>query len=320
MITQYFQHDQFKRCHEHGTGFDQILKPYSDVNAPAFFMSTLSIEQISLRHKGPAVMIVNNDIRPIQNNLEWVKNKKDLYFISTSKLTSVYLDGLGLDFVFSLEFNQELKKLSAENFLQKLSKFANIKSMIVSLNTKIGADQISGKELKSLCKKLAIDVFFINMKNIDEDIISSSIISNLLCQGKIINANNYLGEKYTLSGKVEKGDQIGRTIGFPTANINLQEKIQIPSDGIYACYVKLGDKLLFGALSIGNRPTIKNDSSHKIEVFIIDFKENIYDEIIEVLIVDKVRDQVDFGSLDDLKNQMKKDIIKIKKILNKENE
>ena len=99
MITQYFQHDQFKRCHEPGTGFDQILKPYSDVNAPAFFMSTLSIEQISLRHKGPAVMIVNNDIRPIQNNLEWVKNKKDLYFISTSKLTSVYLDGLGLDYV-----------------------------------------------------------------------------------------------------------------------------------------------------------------------------------------------------------------------------
>jgi len=99
MIAQYFQHDQFKRCHEHGTGFDQILKPYSDVNAPAFFMSTLSIEQISLRHKGPAVMIVNNDIRPIQNNLEWVKNKKDLYFISTSKLTSVYLDGLGLDYV-----------------------------------------------------------------------------------------------------------------------------------------------------------------------------------------------------------------------------
>ena len=164
-------------------------------------------------------------------------------------------------------------------------------------------------------KKLDIDVFFINMKNIDKDIISSSKISDLLIQGKIINANNYLGEKYTLSGKVEKGDQIGRTIGFPTANIKLQEKIQLPSDGIYACYVKLGDKLLLGALSIGNRPTIKNDSSHKIEVFIIDFKENIYDEIIELLIVDKVRAQVEFGSLDDLKNQMKKDIIKIKKIL-----
>ncbi len=255
--------------------------------------------------KRPREIINENYFRPYLSTLNHRINK---------------INNLGLDFVFSLEFNQELKKLSAENFLQKLSKFANIKSMIVSLNTKIGADQISGKELKSLCKKLAIDVFFINMKNIDEDIISSSIISNLLCQGKIINANNYLGEKYTLSGKVEKGDQIGRTIGFPTANINLQEKIQIPSDGIYACYVKLGDKLLFGALSIGNRPTIKNDSSHKIEVFIIDFKENIYDEIIEVLIVDKVRDQVDFGSLDDLKNQMKKDIIKIKKILNKENE
>ena len=189
--------------------------------------------------------------------------------------------------------------------------------MVVSLNTKIGADQISGEKLKSLCKRLDIDVNFINMKNIEEKIISSSKISYLIQEGKITNANNYLGEQYSLSGKVETGDQIGRTIGFPTANIKLKEKIQIPSDGIYACYVKLGVEKLLGALSIGNRPTIKNDSSHKIEVFIIDFKENIYDETIEVLIVDKVRDQVDFGSLDDLKNQMKKDIIKIKKILNK---
>ncbi|NCG35425.1 MAG: bifunctional riboflavin kinase/FAD synthetase [Dehalococcoidales bacterium] len=255
--------------------------------------------------KRPREIINENYFRPYLSTLNHRINK---------------INNLGLDFVFPLEFNQELKKLSAENFLQKLSKFANIKSMIVSLNTKIGTDQMSGDKLKSLCKKLDIDVFFINMKNIDKDIISSSKISDLLIQGKIINVNNYLGEKYTLSGKVEKGDQIGRTIGFPTANIKLQEKIQLPSDGIYACYVKLGDKLLLGALSIGNRPTIKNDSSHKIEVFIIDFKENIYDEIIELLIVDKVRAQVEFRSLDDLKNQMKKDIIKIKKILNKENE
>ena len=99
MIDQYFQPQQFKRCHEVGTTFDQLLKPYSNIHAPSFFMSTRCIEQISLRHKGPAIMIVNNDIRPIQNNLEWVKNRKDLYFISTSKLISVYLDELGLDYV-----------------------------------------------------------------------------------------------------------------------------------------------------------------------------------------------------------------------------
>lgn len=99
MIDQYFQPEQFKHFHEEGTNFYKILKPYSDVNAPAFFYSTLSIEQIMLNHKGPAVMIVNNDIRPVQRNLDWVRNRKNLYFISTSKLMSVYLDGLGLKYV-----------------------------------------------------------------------------------------------------------------------------------------------------------------------------------------------------------------------------
>lgn len=99
MIDQYFQPDVFKHFHEEGTNFYKFLKPYSDVNAPAFFYSTRSIEQIFLHHKGPAVMIVNNDIRPIQQNLEHVKNRKNLYFISTSKLMSVYLDGLGLKYV-----------------------------------------------------------------------------------------------------------------------------------------------------------------------------------------------------------------------------
>ena len=256
--------------------------------------------------KRPREIINENYFRPYLSTLSHRINK---------------INDLGIDFVFPLEFNQELKKLPAEFFLKKLLKFANIKSMVVSLNTKIGSDQISGDKLKSLCKTLGVNVHFINMKNIQEKTISSSKISNLLQQGEIINANDYLGENYILTGKVEKGDQIGRTIGFPTANIKLEEKIQLPSDGIYACYVRLGEKkLLEGALSIGNRPTIKDDLSHKIEVFIIDFKENIYDEIIEVLIIDKVRDQVDFGSLEILKNQMKKDIIKIKNILNKENE
>tara|TARA_B110001454_G_scaffold129494_1_gene120722 strand:- start:1299 stop:2246 length:948 start_codon:yes stop_codon:yes gene_type:complete len=256
-------------------------------------------------NKRPREVINKNYFRPYLSTLSHRINK---------------IKNIGLDFVVSLEFNQELKKLSGRKFLEKLLKFGNIKTMVVSIDTKIGCDQISGYKLELLCASLGIEVNFIDMENIKEKIISSSKISNLLQKGKIINANNYLGENYILSGKVEKGDQIGRTIGFPTANIKLDEKIQLPSNGIYACYVILRNRKLRGALSLGNRPTIKNDSSYKIEVFIINFKENIYEEIIDILIVDKIRDQVDFDSLSELKNQMKKDIIKINKILNKKNE
>ncbi len=99
MITQYFIPEIFKHFHEEGFLLNGLLKPYVDVNAPTFFYSTQCLEHVILKHKGPAVMIINNDIRPIQNNLEWVKNKKDFYFISTSKLISIYLDNLGLNYV-----------------------------------------------------------------------------------------------------------------------------------------------------------------------------------------------------------------------------
>ena len=99
MITQYYIPEIFKHFHEDGSLFNSFLKPYSDVNAPAFFYSTQCMDHIILHHKGPAIMIVNNDIRPIQNNLEWVKNRKEFYFISTSKLMSIYLDNLGLKYI-----------------------------------------------------------------------------------------------------------------------------------------------------------------------------------------------------------------------------
>jgi hypothetical protein len=99
MIDQFYMPPIFKHFHEEGTEFNEILKPYTDVNKPSFFYSTQSIEHVMVNHKGPAIMIVNNDIRPIQNNLEWVKNRKNLYFISTSKLMSVYLDGLDIPYV-----------------------------------------------------------------------------------------------------------------------------------------------------------------------------------------------------------------------------
>ena len=143
-------------------------------------------------NKRPREVINKNYFRPYLSTLSHRINK---------------IKNIGLDFVVSLEFNQELKKLSGRKFLEKLLKFGNIKTMVVSIDTKIGCDQISGYKLELLCASLGIEVNFIDMENIKEKIISSSKISNLLQKGKIINANNYLGENYILSGKVEKGER-----------------------------------------------------------------------------------------------------------------
>jgi len=146
-------------------------------------------------------------------------------------------------------------------------------------------------------------------------VISSSMISKFIDEGDFINANKFLGYDYTFEGMVVKGDQIGRTIGFPTANIEVQNGIQIPGDGIYACMVNIKGEKFRGALSIGNRPVIKNDPARKIEVFILDFDKNIYDIEIEISVIKKIRNQEFYDSIDIMKTQIKKDIININEVL-----
>ena len=153
------------------------------------------------------------------------------------------------------------------------------------------------------------------MTNNFEKVVSSSMISKFIEEGDFINTNKFLGYNYSFEGIVIKGDQIGRTIGFPTANIEVNKKIQIPGDGIYACFVYIKGEKYRGALSVGNRPVIKDDNSRKIEVFIFDFDKNIYDMQIEISVIKKIRNQEFYDSVDIMKTQIKKDIININEVL-----
>ena len=190
-----------------------------------------------------------------------------------------------------------------------------MKHLIVSEKTKLGYDQLSGGDLFTLCAKLKLGFTFVKMNKVNEQIISTSSINSLIRSGEIEKANTYLGDQYKVIGKVIKGDQIGSELGFPTANLEISPEILTPGDGVYACYVNIENKICFGALSIGYRPTLKNNHEHKIEVHIIDFNENIYDKSIEISIVKKIRNQVRYESLDKLKKQIKIDIDNIFQIL-----
>ena len=221
----------------------------------------------------------------------------------------------GIDYIYPLDFNNEIKNLSAKEFLGFLKKLANMNHLIVSEKTKLGYDQLSGGDLFTLCAKLKLGFTFVKMNKVNEQIISTSSINSLIKSGEIEKANTYLGDQYKVIGKVIKGDQIGSELGFPTANLEICPEILTPGDGVYACYVNIENKICFGALSIGYRPTLKNNHEHKIEVHIIDFNENIYDKSIEISIVKKIRNQVRYESLDKLKKQIKIDINNIFQIL-----
>jgi len=146
-------------------------------------------------------------------------------------------------------------------------------------------------------------------QEIDEVNISSTKIRNAIEQGKIEIANRYLGESFELNGIVVKGNQLGRTIGFPTANIFIDSDIKIiPKTGVYAVEIELPNSAsLIGMLNIGVRPTLGDQLSPSIEVNIFDFKGDIYDSKIKVRFLSHIREEIKFNSLDDLKTQLHKD-------------
>ena len=242
------------------------------------------------------------------------KNEKRSY-LSDLNFRINKISQQGIDYIYPLDFNNEIKNLSAKEFLSFLKKLANMNHLIVSERTKLGYDQLSGGDLFTLCEKLKNGLTFVKMNTVNEQIISTSSINSLIKSGEIEKANTYLGDQYKVIGKVIKGDQIGSELGFPTANLEICPEILTPGDGVYACYVNIENKIYFGALSIGYRPTLKKNHEHNIEVHIIDFNENIYDKSIEISIVKKIRNQVRYESLDKLKKQIKIDINNIFQIL-----
>ena len=220
-----------------------------------------------------------------------------------------------VDKTIKLNFDNNIRNISAKKFLEILKNKINLTSLVVSEDTRIGNDQKDGNDLKKICEELKISFNSIKMSSDDNKIVSSSSVSTHISNGEIDKANSMLGRTFRISGKVESGDKLGRTIGIPTANLAVSKDLIIPGDGIYAVKVHVNNQIYKGALSIGNRPVIKEDDSRKIEVYIIDFNKNIYGELIEISIISKIRNQENYGSLEELRFQIDKDIVQITNIL-----
>lgn len=220
-----------------------------------------------------------------------------------------------VDKTIKINFDNNIRNISAKKFLEILKNKINLTSLVVSEDTRIGNDQKDGNDLKKICEELKISFNSIKMSLDDNKIVSSSSVSTHISNGEIDKANSMLGRTFRISGKVETGDKIGRTIGIPTANLSVSKNLIIPGDGIYAVKVNVNNQIYKGALSIGNRPVIKEDDSRKIEVYIIDFNKNIYGELIEISIISKIRNQENYDSLEELRFQIDKDIVQITNIL-----
>lgn len=216
---------------------------------------------------------------------------------------------IGIDNFVIHPFTQEFSELTAEEFVKKIlvDQF-NCAKIIIGYDHRFGKNRAADfNDLKNFGVKYGFEVEAISAQQIDAISISSTKIRKALEEGEIELANSYLGYPYMLSGKVVKGNQLGRTIGFPTANIHIEEIYKlVPKIGVYAVSIDVNSSTYQGMMNIGTRPTI-NGKEIAIEVHIFNFDENIYDTFVIINIFKKLRDEQKFESLDFLKNQLDQD-------------
>ena len=244
-------------------------------------------------------------------------NEKNFLINSKEKKLSI-LKNLNIDYLIDLKFDNELTQLSFSEFEQNilLNKLA-IKRLYLGKDFRYGNQRKGNLEtLRSLCNAYNIkleELELLNDNSSDEKI-SSSKVRQFLKNGEIEKANEYLIEKFSITGKVILGDQRGRTIGIPTANLKFPINIIKIPYGVYAVQIKLSDNIHFGIVNFGMRPTFHKQTSI-VEVHIFDFEEDIYGKEIEVLFLSKIRDEQKFNGIKELLNQITLDITVAKKIL-----
>lgn len=234
---------------------------------------------------------------------------QDLKLITTINEKAQLLEELGIDHLIVTPFSRDFSNLSALEYIHDvLVARIGAKKIVIGYDHRFGKDRKGGlNDLLRLSREFEYDVFEIPEEDIDDVAVSSTKIRTALLNDKISLANQYLGYPFFISGKVIRGDQIGRQIGYPTANLLVEENYKlIPADGIFAVTVNVADKIYKGMAYIGHRPTI-NGMSRNIEVNIFDFDRDIYDQTIRLNFHHFVRADFKFNSLDELKLQLAKD-------------
>jgi riboflavin kinase/FMN adenylyltransferase len=244
-----------------------------------------------------------------------------LKFLSTLREKRELLDKKGVDHLIIVPFTRELSNYSSEKFIKEII-VGKVKTryLIVGYNHHFGKNREGSFEtLKSLADKYNIEVEQVDARVVDKQNVRSTLIREALNSGDILHANRLLGYQYSLNGTIIGGRKIGRSLGFPTANILPKERYKlIPRDGVYAVYINIGDQLVSGMLNIGLRPTLNyGENGKSIEVHIFDFKHQIYGKDVQVHFVDRIRDEVKFASVEQLVDQLKKDKLVATEILSR---
>ena len=242
---------------------------------------------------------------------------QELKLINTIEEKVDLLKYTGLQHLVIHEFSKDFSRINSVNFIRDiLVGDLNMKYMVVGFNHHFGKNrQGTFDSLVELSELYDFKIEKIDPQNYGDIIISSTKVRAAIKEGDFKKVNSFLGSNFYLKGKVVKGNNIGRKIGFPTANISQDNERKIlPKNGVYAVKVWLNNKSYFGMLNIGNRPTILDDN-FVIEVHLFDFDSIIYNQELKIEFIQRIRDEIKFSNMKKLKYQLEIDQINCKKIL-----
>ncbi len=248
-----------------------------------------------------------------------LKKVDSLKLINSIDEKLVLLERFGIHHVVIIPFTIELSKLSSKDYIADIlvSKL-NVNHLIIGYNHHFGHDRLGNFDLISeIASTYKFTTEQLTAKSINNVEISSTLIRKALLDGDVETANKYLGYQYQLTGNVIVGNKIGRTIGFPTANIKVTHNYKIvPKTGVYAVWVKINGKLHPAMLNIGFRPTLNEVTPQQtIEAHIIDFQDDIYGQELTIIFRNRVRNEIKFAGLEQLTKQLIADKEEVLKIL-----
>lgn len=250
-----------------------------------------------------------------------IPGRNDIKILSTLDEKLVVLEQLGMENLFVINFTTEFSKQSPEEFVEKyLVQGIGLREVVIGYDHHFGKSRDGNFELlQKLGNKFNFSVTLIPEYSVDGVTVSSTKIRKALLAGDVLKAGKMLGRNYSFKGTIVHGDGRGRQLGFPTANLAVDNEDKlIPAKGIYAAECVVEKEKHFGLLSLGSRPTFHKDGKIIPEFYIFDFDKDIYDEVMQVNMIEKIRDEEKFNSVDELISRMNKDEEIGRKILGKQ--
>lgn len=253
-------------------------------------------------------------IYTFSNHPEHFFGNNNFRLLTTSEEKIDVFSELGVDFLFLNSFDEKIANLQAEEFVRYLVEQYNMKAIVLGDDNSFGKQKKGNAQLiEQFTKKYNYEIFKINSFIFDNKRISSSMIREHIINGSIEKANELLGHQYFIISVVIEGKGIGKTLGFPTANLKISGEKLIPLEGVYAVVGLIDNNYYLGICNIGSCPTFKTDDDISVEIHFLDFYQNIYSKKIKVLFLKRIRSEVKFSSKTELTQQIKKDEFFVRK-------